>query len=652
MNNYITQMTKWVCLTAILLTMVACGSADKRVPSEFATSANNVDSILKSAANAEPNVKNPLLVQAAGILLEENRIDKALELLIRIDSRYLDSNQKDTFHLFYGESLLNKASLEVEDKRIEHNEASLAQLLSIASANSHSIEWQIRYFQSLSDSYFATHNYLEAAKQRIGLDDLIDDAEVLAVNNQKIWDAIAQMSPEFLQHVISDFNTQRLNGWLEIVRINQKWGQQPDRLLAQMALWKKRFPLHPAMVVQPKSLQRLTSIEPINPKKIAVLLPLTGRFAKQGKMVHDGIIAAHYQKPGVNEIPLITFYDTAESYSGLTSYQKAINEGAEFVIGPLNKKAIDEIMQQEELLVPSLFLNTSNSQTSHEGAYQFVLSIEDEAIQAAHRAWENGYRKAIAFVSSDSRGERANKAFKDYFEQLGGEVIDSQQYGDIKDLDQKVKQLLRVDSSINRKNKLERMLGRNIVYEMRRRQDADFIFMLSKPIEARRIKPFIDFYFALDLPVIATSRIYSGRPAPQLDNELDGIEFSDIPLYISQQAEIMQTRESINQIDPEILKDSSGRLFSLGYDAYQIISQISRLQAFPDYRWYGLSGEIGIDESGFVHRYLTWAKFQKGLPKATKERLPPVFESEDTPKASPMGLRPNGALDNQPRQGK
>ncbi len=629
MNNYITQISKFVCVSLILLSLLACGSASKRQANEFAATSADVDSILKTAANAEPSTKHPLLVQAAGLLIDDLRTDKALELLVRIDARYLNVNQKDTYHLFYGEALLSEAAKEIEEKRVEQHRASLSQLLSISSASNHSIKWQIRYFQSLSDGYFANNNYFEAAKQRIGLDDLIDEPELLALNNQKIWDAINQMSPEFLQQVISDFNSQRLNGWLEIVQINQMWGQRPDKLLKEMALWKERYPLHPAMVVQPKSLQRLSSIDTIAPNKIAVLLPLSGRFAKQGKMVHDGIVAAHYQTNNTLEIPSIAFYDTAQSYSGLSSYQKAIEDGADFVIGPLNKKAIDEIIQQEALAIPSLFLNSSNQETSHPMAFQFVLSIEDEAVQAAHRAWENGFRKGIAFVSNDSRGERARIAFKDYFEQLGGEVIDSQQYDDIKNLDKKVQKLLGVDSSITRKAKLERMLGRNIVYEMRRRQDADFIFMLSKPKEGRRIKPFIDFYFALDLPVISTSRIYSGRPAPQLDNELDGVEFSDIPLYISQQEDMLDTRTNISEIATEILKDSNGRLFALGYDAYQIIPQISRLQAFPNYRWYGLSGEIGIDEDGFVHRYLTWAKFKDGLPEATKERTAPEFDDDE-----------------------
>jgi outer membrane PBP1 activator LpoA protein len=611
--------------------MLGCGSAAKHKPSEFAGARQNLQSIMQQANQAEPAQKHPLLLQAVSVLLANERDGKAIELLSHIEQNYLSPAQKDTFQLFYGEALLSTELSEL----VESRRASLTQLLSITKQSSHSIEWQIRYYQTLSDSYFANSNYLEAAKQRIDINDLIDSPIVLAENNDKIWLAIDQMSPQFLQQTITDFNSKRLNGWLEIVHINKTWGRQPDRLLAEMVLWNKRYPLHPAAVIKPKSLQNMVAMEDIEAKNIAILLPLSGRFSRSGKMVHDGIIAAHYQygrsdqygEPDelqeLNDIPSIKFYDTAQSLSGLASYQQAINDGADFIIGPLRKESISQITALDTLETPFLFLNsTPDMPKRHQMVFQFVLQIEDEAIQAAHRAWEKGYRKAIAFIPEGNRGQRAVTAFGEYFEQLGGELIDTEKYQDISKISGNVQNLLGVDASITRKKRLEQILGRNIEFEMRRRQDADFIFLISKPKEARRIKPFINFYFALNLPVISISDIYSGLNNGKLDNDLNGIEFSDIPLYISQQQEFVDTRVALAEIDSSILNGSNGRLFSLGFDAYQIISQISKLRAFPDYRWYGLSGEIGIDEQGLVHRYLTWAKFTKGSTKVTKERIP------------------------------
>ena len=629
MNNYITHSFKIVLFVSLSTLMLACGPSSKRGPSDLTHSVQSVESLLQQADLAPADKKNPLLLQAAGLLIDQNRQNKALELLVHIDSRFLSILQTNTYHLYYGEALLVDDSTDSADNINERYKASLGQLRTINNPTAHSIKWQIRYSQSLSDSYLLNGNYLEAAKQRIELDDLITEQGILEDNNEKIWLAINEMAPEFLQQIVSDFNNQRVNGWLEIVLLNKRWGNQPDLLIKKMELWKNRYPLHPAMVVQPKTLKLVASVKDFIPKTVAVLLPLSGRFGKTGKMVHDGLVAAQYQQANLNKASKLQFYDTAKSLSGASSYQQAIAEGADFVIGPLIKKSINEIVNLDSLSTPVLFLNTTNTDSSrHSSIYQFVFSIEDKAIQAAHRAWEQGYRKAIAFLPMDQRGQRAKTAFKQYFEQLGGELIDTEEFKDIKKLKSNVQNLLKVNESFERKRKLEQILGRNIESEIRRRKDADFIFMISTPKEARRIKPFIDFYFALDLPVISTERVYSGSAEVEQDNDLNGIEFSDIPLYISQQQDILETRQFISGIDPNILKGTNGRFFSLGYDAYQLISQLNKLQAFPDYRWYGLSGEIGVNEAGLVHRYLTWAKFIKGIPKVTKERLPP-----ETPKS-------------------
>jgi len=622
MRYYITNSLRILFSIWIAVSILACGSNPSRPKLDSEAQVKNLQQILAQAEQADNQQKHPLMLQAADILLQQQRPIKALELILHIDSRYLNPTQLDSYHLYYGEALL----LEQNEDRAE---SALQQMLAVTSPSEHSIAWQIRYAQSLSDSYAANHNYLEAARQRIALDDLIDNSEQLEQNNAKIWDAIDQVNIDFLKQSINQFNTRRVNGWLDIVLINKQWGGQPDQLFKQLSLWEKRYPLHPAKQYQQEIFTKIASTKPIETKQVAVLLPLSGRFASFGKMVHDGIVAAHYQQPEANKAPVLKFYDTAQSLSGLVSYQNAISDGADFVVGPLDKKSIDDILAQDSLATPILFLNSvQDSPDRHKMVFQFDLSIEDEAIQAAHRAWEKGYRKAVALISDDKRGERATTAFKNYFEQLGGELIDVQKYSIKKSKGKKqfsddVKNLLRVNSSIERKQKLEQILGRNIEFEMRRRQDAEFIFMIAKPADARRIKPFINFYFALDLPVISTSRVYSGKPNAQLDNDLNGIEFSDIPLYISQQPDIQTARKTLQQIEPQILKNNNGRLFSLGFDAYQIIPKITKLKAFPEYRWYGLSGEIGIDEQGFVHRYLTWAKFQRGVPQSTKERVPP-----------------------------
>lgn len=620
MNKFITQGNQLIVLVIVLIMLQACGGGDTRSPSGRSTNnQQNLETLIKQAQQASPERKGPLLVQAAGLLVLEQRYEKAQELLIRVNQQTLTPLQMDDFYLYYGEALL----------ALEANELSLGQLKTITKPSAKSLEWQVRYGQSLSNAYLANGNYFEAAKLRIELNDIIDTPEVLTENSQKTWEALNQIETEFLQQLISDFNSRRVNGWLEIVYLNKRWGYHPERLLSELALWKQRYPLHPSLVHQPESLKRAVAAEEIKAKRIAILLPLSGKLSTFGKMIHDGIVAAHYQSASAENAPLLSFYDTAKNLSPLTTYNQAIADGADFIVGPLTKESVEAILDQESLPTPILALNQLEAQKfSHPLAYQFGLPVEDEAVQAAHFAFEKGYRKAIAFLPDTSTGKRAQKAFQEYFEQLGGELIQVQTYKEKKKIKQDVQQMLGVDQSIRRKSALQRLLGRNLEFEMRRRQDADFIFLHARPEDGRMIKPFINYYFAHDLPVIATSAVFSGKKDQKTDIDLNGIEFPHIPLLLSEQSEFRSSREKLASVMPDAL-DGRGRYFALGFDSYKILSQLSILQAFPEYRWNGLGGELAVDEKGLVHRFLTWAQFNRGLPYVTKERQVKQLEESE-----------------------
>lgn len=610
MNKFIVQGNKLVSFILIMLLTQGCGPDSSSPGTRSANNQQSLELLIKQAQQASPERKGPLLVQAAGLLVLEARYEKAQELLIRIDQQTLTPSQMDDFHLYYGETLL----------ALEANEVSLNQLKSIVNPKTKSLDWQIRYSQSLSDSFLANNNYFEAAKLRIELDDVIETVAGLEANNEKIWLALNQIETDFLKQLISDFNSQRVNGWLEIVYINKRWGYHPEKLLSEIDIWKNRYPLHPSQVNQPETLRKAAAAEAFDPKRIAVLLPLSGRLGTYGKMIHDGILAAHYQAKSAGGAPLISFYDTAKSLSPLTTYNKAIQDGADFILGPLTKEAIEAVLNQEQVATPMLVLNRLDQQIyTHPKVFQFGLPIEDEAIQAAHYAFEKGYRKAIAFLPDTPTGNRAEAAFKEFFEQLGGELIYVQKYIDKKQLKTNVQQLLGVDQSLRRKNAVQQLLGRNLEFEMRRRQDADFIFMHARPQDGRMIKPFIDYYFAHNLPVISTSSVFSGKRNPQTDIDLNGIEFPDIPLLLSELPDFRESREYLSSTLPDAL-DGRGRYFALGHDSYKILNQLAILQAFPEYRWNGLAGELGVDDSGLVHRFLTWAKFNSGVPNVTKER--------------------------------
>src|SRR5690606_14255039 len=72
------------------------------------------------------------------------------------------------------------------------------------------------------------------------------------------------------------------------------------------------------------------------PRRLAVLLPLSGPLATAAAPVRDGLLAGYYAES--RQRPEVVFYDTAGSEAGaLSAYARAVAEGSDFVVGPLGR---------------------------------------------------------------------------------------------------------------------------------------------------------------------------------------------------------------------------------------------------------------------------------------------------------------------------
>ncbi len=243
--------------------------------------------------------------------------------------------------------------------------------------------------------------------------------------------------------------------------------------------------------------------------------------------------------------------------------------------------------------------------------YQFGLAIEDEAIQAARRAWNDGQRTALVMTLESEWGKRATAAFTEEFSALGGLVLDTIEYANRDDYSAKVTDLLAINESEERSNLLRQIIGPGFETEDRRRQDVDAIFLGALPQAARQIKPTLAFFYAGNIPVYATSNIYSGRPNPISDQDLNNILFTGSPWLLRPPSDnhIRLAQQGKNT-------DSRfGRLYALGLDAYQLYPYLNQLAASPSARINGETGSLSIQHNNHVQRELDWAVFQDGQPQ-------------------------------------
>jgi uncharacterized protein len=424
------------------------------------------------------------------------------------------------------------------------------------------------------------------------------------------------MSERSLQQLRTAPPPNILSGWMELVQIAKVYQLSPIRLKQEIQAWRQKYPNHP---VDPSILEALTNRKPEDvayPDRVALLLPLSGKFANAGDALRDGFTAAYYtRRPNPNM--RIRIYDVGEDPNNVVSvYKQAIKDGAQFVVGPLDKVAVEKLAQLDNLPVPTLALNylPDNDQTLHANMYQFGLSPEGEARQVAERTWLDGHVNAAVLVPSGPWGTRIYDAFKQRWEQLGGHIVAMQTYDSAKnDFSRPIKALLNIDQSDARYRKLERILGRQVKFTPRRRKDIDFIFLAAYPRQARQIRPQLKFYQASDVPVYATSHVFTGVLNQERDRDMDGLEFGDMPWVLSEStAHRGMHAELENQITNA--GKSLQRIYALGIDAFNIIGALNTLRTYPYERYDGETGSLSLDNHLRIHRQLTWVKFRGGRP--------------------------------------
>jgi outer membrane PBP1 activator LpoA protein len=139
--------------------------------------------------------------------------------------------------------------------------------------------------------------------------------------------------------------------------------------------------------------------------------------------------------------------------------------------------------------------------------------------------------------------------------------------------------------------------------------------------QARQLRPQLKFYRASDLPVYATSHVYSGKSSPRQDRDLDGVMFGDMPWLLSPDVAEPALQQAIQQSWANTAATYS-RLVAFGVDAYRLIPHLRRLQVQPYAPFEGVTGSIVLDESNRVNRALEWAQFRHGRARLLETDIP------------------------------
>lgn len=386
-------------------------------------------------------------------------------------------------------------------------------------------------------------------------------------------------------------------GWLELGPVAVEIERNPVRAAAALDNWKRQYPQHPANASVLSVAQTQIAVATEYPNQIALLLPLSGRSEAFGVSVRDGFIAAYLQQNSASR-PRLKVYDVAAESVG-SAYNRAISDGAGFVVGPLTKEDVAAVAPLSSGRTPVLALNfLGDTVSAPKNFFQFALLPEDEARMVARRVVADGRLAGVTIVPGGELGNRVNAAFADELKTLGGTVLDSQRYEPSQpDFSDIIKQVLQIKA----------VKGEPSTH----RTDATFVFIVGTPGAARLIMPQLKFHFAGDVPVYATSASF--EPNPGANSDIEGMVFPDMPWMISYDPVTAQIRDSVRTAWPGRTARHD-ELYAFGFDAYRLVPGLRSNAPAAASEIAGVTGKLHLDQQNRIRRDLDWAQIKNGVP--------------------------------------
>lgn len=334
------------------------------------------------------------------------------------------------------------------------------------------------------------------------------------------------------------------------------------------------------------------------PLRLALLLPQSGNLATAGIAVRDGVLAGYYaetlSKPGIR------VYDTQSTAAGASvAYLKAVNEGAQMIIGPIGKEEVAAVAAQVDG-IPVLALNNIDK-PDNRFLLTFSLSPEREGELIAKRLLSRKLLKAAVFIESGDGNKRSLSAFESTYQKGGGIIVANVPAPKVE------KVTVNADAVIKPINPV---LPDTVA------QATAMVFMMSGQT-AKPIRAALMLNGSGDKPVFATSEI-AGSVDPAITIPLDGIEFIQMPWLLGQSNDLNLNAAQLAKLPSA--RGGGSRLNAFGLDAWLITTHLNAWLANPNGTFNGATGSLHLEPNGRIERQLPWMIYRGGVPQAADVR--------------------------------
>ena len=570
--------------------LAACGSTSKPDAPLPITPGASIEQKLEQANQSQPSLAAQLRLSALEQAISQGKNTLAQNILNSLAAEQLPAKQQITAYVIKAELALSHKNPAAALDALSH--ISLEQLTGASKA------LQTRTHTARAEALAATGNNLAAARERIYLGSLLDNSQIHS-NNEHIWALVSQL-PE---HQLADSSDIELNGWLTLAQLSRKGtlSQQQNTLKD----WLSANAQHPAATHTPTALEQLIHLQMHSIKQVALLLPQSGPLASVARALRDGFISAQLQASG-DELPTVKLYDSMAFDSMQSFYAQAQRDGIDLVVGPLEKPMVKQLANLPNLPIKTLALNYADAdQNAPHELFQFGLAAEDEAREAARRAWADGHTQAVALVPKGEWGDRVLNAFTQHFISLGGTVNGVERIDQPVQLAQQIATLFQLRAQSPERSLASASHAADNAPS--RREDVDFLFLAATPEQAQQVRPTLVFQYVGDIPVYATSHLFTGNLTAAQLKDLDGIRFCETPWLLNPHQPMQQ---QIGNQWPQA-HTSLGRLYAMGVDAFTLATQLQHL-SLGEHSVEGYTGILSLGQQQRIERQLPWAEIRDG----------------------------------------
>ena len=645
------------CLPVLLATLLfaGCGTHTQDQSTAFmqGTSQANSSFYLQQMQQSTNDSKTNWQLLAIRALLQEGKKQQAIDLYNQLPSNLNSTQARE------------QSLLAVEVKLVQGDYQGAKALLSKLDPLSFEKNQQPRYWQAQIDASQGQPS-LSLLRALIAQQPLLSQAKQKQQNIDATWKALTAMTPQQANALVINADENVLQGWLDLQRMWFDNRNDPAMLKAGVKDWQIRYPQNPGAQMLPTALVNMQNYKPASTNKIALLLPLNGQAAIFGRTIQQGFEAAKNGAPAVqgsavpaqvaqaanvagnndvvspsqaevgdltatgsqadpvqapaetqaavattaNPAAELKIYDTtSQPMSQLLAQVQ--QDGATIVVGPLLKENVEEVMKSNTSL-NVLALNQPGKVENRPNLCYFALSPEDEARDAARHIHDQGKQTPLLLVPRGALGDRVVSAFADEWLKLGGGTVLQQRLGSTAELKSGVNGggisltgspvstlPSSVDSSLGSPGDVPVSSGGSI----------DAAYIVATPEQIGYIKPLIAMRNGSqsNVTLYASSRSAQGTSGPDFRLEMEGLQYSEIPMLAGSNPALMQQALSAVRNDYSL-----ARLYAMGADAWSLANHFAQMRQSPGYELNGNTGDLTATPDCVINRKLSWLKYQQG----------------------------------------